>query len=105
MATWVAPILEIELVVAVMSYRQSPDGQGKSKEIEPISISDRAMGALERLAGLALAAIGLGIAMPLLFLPRFVWLLRRSTPGNRIVTVLKTGTSFVATLLMGILLW
>ncbi len=101
---WAAPILEIELVVAVMSYRQSAAGEGQTTEIEPIRLPDRMMGAAERLTGAALMMTNLGaIVMPLAFLPRFVWL-RRQTTSNRWLVALKTGVSFLTTLLMGLLL-
>lgn len=104
-AIWVAPILEIELVVAVMSYRQSAAEEGQTAEIEPIRLSDRMMGAAERLTGMALMMTNLGAAMmPLAFLPRFVWMRRQATSDNWRAVALKTGVSFLATLLMGMFL-
>jgi len=103
-AAWVIPILEIELVVAVMSYRQSAGGEGQTAEVEPIRLPDRMMGTAERLTGMALMMSNLGaIAMPLAFLPRFIWM-QRQTTSDRGLAALKTGVSFLTTLLMGLLL-
>jgi hypothetical protein len=101
---WVVPILEIELVVAAMPYRQSAAGEGQTAEIEPIRLPDRMMGTAERLTGVALMMTNLGaVVMPVAFLPRLVWMLRQATSDGWLVA-LKTGVSFLVTVLMGMLL-
>jgi hypothetical protein len=97
---WVIPILEIELTVAIMSYREPTN-----TVLAPIGLSDRILGSLERLASLILIAVGFTPVIPLVFLPRLAWLLTRNRPVNKIATFSKMGTSLTTTILMGFLLW
>lgn len=97
--TWVVPILEIELAVAIQSY----NAEGP-KKIVPINFSDRAMGAFERLSSLGLVVGSLGLVVPLVFIPRLYWLLRKDTSPDLISTFTKIGTSFVTVLFIAILL-
>lgn len=100
-AGWVAPILEIELLVAFQSFKQKP---GDNKFIAPIHLSDRLMGALERLAGLALAAVSLGLLLPLAYLPRLIWLGKTEKSAGYLSLGTKMGTSLVTGLLLVLLL-
>jgi hypothetical protein len=98
-AIWVVPILEIETAVAIQSYREPT-----SKKIVPINLSDRLMGATERLFSITLITFSMGLFTPLAFLPRLYWILKQDKRFNSISIVSKTGMSFVAVLFMGLLL-
>ncbi len=92
---WVAPILEIELVVAVASLRKAT-----GKGIAPIEISDRLMGGVERLLALAAIAAGWGLLAPVVFVPRWLWLRRKS--AARYVLFSKMGMSIGVTVLLAL---
>lgn len=100
-AGWVAPILEIELLVAFQSFKQKP---GDNKFIAPIHLSDRLMGGLERLVGLALAAVSLGLLLPLAYLPRLLWLGKTEKSAGYLSLGTKTGTSLITGVLLALLL-
>lgn len=96
---WVMPIVEIETFVAVLSFQGNTD-----KKIAPIGLSDRMMGGMERILGLAVFSLGYGILAPLFFLPRLFWLIKTDPPNKKIAVISKILTSLVALILMGILL-
>lgn len=96
-AFWVAPILEIELVVAIASLKKAT-----GKGIAPIELSDRMMGGAERVLALAAIAGGWWLLAPMIFVPRWLWLRRKS--AARYVLFSKMGMSIgVAGLLAAIL--
>ena len=100
-AFWVAPILEIELVVAVASLKKA-----MGKGIAPIELSDRVMGGAERLLALAAISAGWWVLAPLIFVPRGLWLRRKS--AARYVLFSKMGMSIGVTVLLalaGLLVW
>lgn len=99
-AIWVVPILEIELAVAIQSYAAAPG----SKTIVPISFSDRIMGAFERVTSIVLFVVSMGILTPLAFIPRLYWLVRQDNPPNKVNIVSKTGISFLAVMVIAVLL-
>ncbi len=92
---WVAPILEIELVVAVASLRKAA-----SKGIAPIELSDRLMGGTERLLALAAVAGGWWMLAPVMFVPRWLWLRRKS--AARYVLFSKMGMTVGVTVLVAL---
>ena len=96
---WVMPIVEIETFVANISFQGNAD-----KKITPIGLSDRIMGGMERILGLALFSLGYGILAPLFFLPRLIWLTKIDTPNKNIALISKVATSLIALFLMGLLL-
>lgn len=96
---WVMPIVEIEAYVAALSFQGNRD-----KKIAPIGLSDRMMGGMERIFGLAVFSIGYGVLAPLFFLPRLFWLVKSDTPNKVTAITVKILTSIFALVLMGILL-
>lgn len=103
-AVWVIPILEIELLVAILSFQEQPE-TGKSKKIiEPIHLSDRLSGGVERTISLIMFGTGFGLLMPLVFIPRFIWMRKQNPPANRLSPLTKSGTSLVTSALLGLLL-
>ncbi len=98
-AFWVTPILEIEFNVAIMSFRGSAN-----KQVVPIKLSDRVMGGVERIISLALFWFSYGVFAPLVFIPRFAWLMKQDQPMNKTAIYAKMGMSLVVTILLGVLL-
>lgn len=96
---WVIPIVEIEAYVAALSFQGNRD-----KKIAPIGLSDRMMGGMERLLGLAVFSIGYGVLSPLFFLPRLFWMVKADTPNKITAITMKVLTSIFALILMGVLL-
>lgn len=99
-AGWVIPILEIEALVAINSFKTTAKAR-----LEPIGISDRLMGGGERSVSIALALLNLGFVLPLAFLPRLLWLKNKQHPTNTTAVITKAGTSFVSGLLLTVVIF
>ncbi len=95
---WVAPIFEIETIVAIASFRGNAN-----KGVAPILLSDRLMGGTERTLALVAIATGYWLFAPLLFVPRWLWL-RKNPALQKWHLAAKMGVSVSITLLMGLLL-
>ena len=98
---WVTPILEVEFLVALLAWRRAADSQ----RLVPISPSDRVFGGIERLAGLVLIPLHLGLLMPVVFGPRLLWLSRQTRNGSRLDVWAKEGMSLFVTGLIGLMVW
>ncbi len=97
LAFWVAPIVEIEVIVAIASFRNAAN-----RSVAPIALTDRLMGGLERTLTLALVASGWWLVSPLVFVPRAVWLQRGESRRHTLYP--KMLTSIILAVLMSWLL-
>lgn len=97
-AVWVAPIIEIEVIVALASFKSSA-----GKGVAPIGLSDRTMGGAERILALLLFSGGWGWLSPVVFLPRSVWLWHAS--GQRENLIPKMSSSIIVTALLALLIF
>lgn len=96
----VAPVLEAEITVAVWAALGT-----EITHTVKIDTSDRLLGAAERIAAIALLLAGYGLALPLIFLPRFVWMIYQGEmQTNKAATLTKVATSLVTALLVGLAL-
>ncbi|MFQ5576839.1 MAG: DUF3307 domain-containing protein [Anaerolineae bacterium] len=93
---WAAPILEVELLVAILSFKTPSN----NASVVPINLSDRITGSLERVVGLSL-----GLLAPLAFVPRFWWMMRQNHNNRVLAACVKSGTSLSLLAGAGLLIW
>ncbi len=97
LAVWIAPIVEIEVIVALASFKNNA-----GKGVAPIGLDDRLMGGTERVLALVLIFAGWGWLVPVLFLPRGFWLWRNKAQRSALIP--KMLTSIVFTVLLAALM-
>jgi hypothetical protein len=101
MVIGVAPVLEAEVAVAVLASRGTD-----IKITVPIESADRVFGGLERIIAAILIVVGLEILVPLVFVPRLVWMIYQGqAQQNRTTMITKVVTSFVTAIIVGLVLY
>lgn len=95
------PVLEAEITVAAWAAQ----GHEVTKTVE-INRSDRAMGGAERIAAMLMLVTGYWFLVPLVFVPRLIWMIvQGQAREDRTAVTCKVATSLIATLIVGALLY
>lgn len=95
-----SPVLEAEITVAVWAAQ----GQEITYTVR-IDTEDRVYGALERFTAVALIVFGLWMITPLVFIPRFILMVRQGQmQQDKSAVITKVATSFGSALIVGLIL-
>ena len=96
----VAPVLEAETTVATWAMT----GTEVTHTVQ-IDLADRLLGGVERFIGVVVMLLGFGLALPLIFVPRLVYMIRKGDyAADKVAVITKVATSFATALLIGLLL-
>ncbi len=96
----VAPVLEAEITVAVWAALGT-----EITHTVKIDTADRVLGAAERIAAITILLAGYGLALPLIFIPRFGWMVYQGDLAtNKAATWTKVATSLATALIVGLVL-
>lgn len=96
----VVPVLEAETTVAVLAMLGT-----EITHTVKIDYSDRLLGGIERIVAVAAILMGYGLLIPLIFIPRLVYMIRAGQlKTDKVGVITKVATSLVTTFLMGLLL-
>ena len=97
----IAPVLEVEVTVAVWAAQGQEVTQALSIDTE-----DRVLGAIERILGMTLMLSGFGLVAPLVFLPRLAFMIHQGKAReSRTAVTTKVITSFASAALVSLLLY